>query len=224
MYHLRFSFLLFLGFLYSNNSKAQLPSVDLLYIRPTHPTPSDSISIIYKMTYSSTLGQGLQYDYQPLGNTIELKVCHGAGFGAAITSFRDTVVVPPLGLGLYQLNFELQRGTPDSMGNCIFFGWVATGYDTLNFEVTSTTNNPHTILNDHTIFPNPVGAGQPLRIEVSTPMTYVACYNSTGILVEEQQLSNQYSTTIPLEQQPTGLYYVVIQTTTGRRTQKVIKQ
>lgn len=210
---------------YHNSSWAQtLPSVDVLSIEPAQPTPNDSISIIYSMTYSSTMGFLLVYDYQQVGDTLHLNICHEAGLGASITHFRDTIVVPPLALGTYCLNFELQRGWPDTIGNCLYSNNFRTGYDTLNFVVGRRNYNTNTTVGDHTVFPNPLGNGQALQVQLSTPMTYVACYNSTGILVEEQHLSQEYQTTLALEAQPAGLYYVVIEGTEGRRTQTIVKQ
>ncbi|MGH1336649.1 MAG: T9SS type A sorting domain-containing protein [Aureispira sp.] len=226
MYYWHCLLLLLLGFYSTTSSWAQtLPSVDVLYIEPAQPTPSDSISIIYSMTYSSTMGFVRIYDYQQVGDTLNLTICHEAGLGGAITYFRDTIVVPPLGLGGYQLNFELQRGWPDTAtGACLASSSFRKGYDTLNFNVGRRNYNTNTTVGDHTVFPNPLGNGQQLNVQLSTPMTYVACYNSTGVLVTEHYLPQEYKTTLPLEDQPAGLYYVVIQSTKGTRTRTVIKR
>ncbi len=155
-----------------------------------------------------------------------MKACRNATTGAAYVILRDTVKIPPQPLGIYKLYFESYFGmiVPNYPPNDCYV--PANGYsdlDSLTFTVDTISSQVTPVLADHTVFPNPSSGGQLLHVQSTMPIDYVSCYNSTGMLIYEQQYKQEYEARVPLQHYPAGIYQVVVQSGNDRRTHTVLR-
>ena len=205
-----------------NMAQAQLPRTDTLYTDPTMPVAGNAFDLIYQVTYSSTQGSLIWRDVSQSPGIIRVKVCHAAGLGAAITSFRDTIELPPLAAGTYQVLFELQRGNPDT-ANLQCLTPSGTTRDTLDLTVQPTLTVPMVeAAPSLKVYPNPI-QGEQITLESTHPIQQVWCTDGLGRVVQVQQLGGVQQHQWSVADWPRGVYFLMVETTEGLLRQKLIR-
>lgn len=89
----------------------------------------------------------------------------------------------------------------------------------INTNPTSIQNN--ILINNFTIHPNPTQNQLYITSKSNIQITNYKLYNSIGSLIQNYKLKNN---TIDISNQPTGIYYLQLQTDKGNQTTKIIKE
>lgn len=130
------------------------------------------------------------------------------GIGSYYDLFYPSITLPDPTYNLICYQYKSNTLYPDTLN----------GANTCNSFLTSVNNYENNLIS---IFPNPTRNTIFIKPNITTQITNYKLYNTIGSIIKNEQLKNY---TINIQDQPTGIYYLQLQTETGNQTTKIIKQ
>ena len=156
-------------------SQINLLTAQHVEIYPTNPSPDDCI-YIYTKASTSTLAYRTKFEMTEFGNEITIETCFTQSPATAIGTYYDTIAIGHKDEGMYQINYIVSRARHDI--SCEDAVPTSTQ---LSFEVNQNSSSEIECNEvEATIYPNPIGENDFVRILASETITRLEVLDSSG--------------------------------------------
>ena len=177
--------------------------INQLTITPANPTASDTITVIWDLTYTGNCAFGMVSVYSFVNDsTITIAPTYCGYFDTTVCNSIDTFKIEPVGQGNYTIQMEFHQGSICPLSG---FDALIAQLDT-NIVVTPLSglpeNHHHTTL---TITPNP--ANDHLTIDGLAANSKIQICDSTGKIVIEE-MTRSKNNVLDISKLRDGVYFL----------------
>jgi hypothetical protein len=195
-------------------------SQSILQLRtvPINPTPTDSVLLIADLQFRSSPCLFDSKSHSIIGNSIVASTNYCIGIAFAICNASDTFHLGAMSPGVYNVNLSLTHGgapvpcTP---------GFAVSDTASFNFTVQTGLGVPEIPISSFSVYPNPTTDFIDLSEAYKSVIKSVKILSADGSLVMEYELPSER---IDVSKLAAGIYYLELYHSTGKVTEKFIKE